>query len=531
MIEFKSNFKNVFSFYKDNINKIVFVFLILINLGHLSSVAGFLAQNNEHQTIIFSQDNDAGRGITTAQRTAWYKSNHFHPYGNLYFRLAHTLQFFTPNAPNLETLDKYEINEKSHHMALMLISLFSVYALAILILYIISKNKFVTLALAPLLLSVLLNNIIWSRFTLRVHPDHLQMIFISIATLFFYKLLKYPKSKKYFLISAVFFGLATAVKSFTGVWGIPIAILLFTERTSFKNKIIKIVTFALCIFFSYQIIGFPQNLSIHKTISFLLFNSRLTESADWSSILDWINIFKEQLLYSVPAVILFSIIFGQKDNKYLGPKIKILIFTLVAPLILFTGKHEMPHAHYAIPFVGSILIALAIVFKSITPQIFQNHKLKLSLISLILLGNHYLNPFSYSYLNQELKKWQKCRPEIRQTWKKVRDLQAKGNFVVADPYTPSASAYDHLRKGDWGLDWNFIKKYNQASVILLKRSYFQRYFAPPTKNPTKEDKKRWSDIQRFYKDLNSNTEITDPGGQRWSKIHDDSCGHIIWKKI
>jgi hypothetical protein len=59
---------------------------------------------------IFLVDNDASRAIETATKSDWYRSNHFAPYGNFYFREAHTLAQLT--APlTYENLSSKEKNE------------------------------------------------------------------------------------------------------------------------------------------------------------------------------------------------------------------------------------------------------------------------------------------------------------------------------------------------------------------------------------------------------------------------------------
>jgi hypothetical protein len=248
------------------------------------------------------------------------------------------------------------------------------------------------------------------------------------------------------------------------------------------------------------------------------------------SLLDWVNIFRDQMLWSVLSVAILAILFGKKEKQINGENWKILLFVFIAPLILFTGKHDMPHLHYPIPFIGAILIALAVSIKNYTPNFLQSKKVQIGLVLIVLFGFKYTQGFEYKHMNDEVIHWQKCRAEAKVTWKKVRDLQKDGRFVVADPYTPGDVEFEHLRNRYWGIDWNIIYKKDDVKVILLKRPYFNRYYHAPSRDYGKEATDRWDDIRAFYKELDTKTVTIDPKGFTWNKVHDDACGHIIWVK-
>jgi hypothetical protein len=220
----------------------------------------------------------------------------------------------------------------------------------------------------------------------------------------------------------------------------------------------------------------------------------------------------------------------KKKNKFLE-NWKIILFSFIAPLILLCGKHHMGHSHYAFPFVSSLLVSFALALKNYSPQILKTNKIQIILVLVIIFGYKYTTGFTYEHMNKEVIHWQKCRAEIKTTWKKVRNLQKQGKFVFADPYTPSAAEFNHLRAGDWGIDWSIIYTKPQTQVILLKRPYFNRYYKAPSRDYVKEETDRWVDIAAFYKMMDTQEEVTDPKGGNWVKTHDDTCGHIIWEKI
>src|SRR5665647_502823 len=85
-----------------------------------------LYETSAHKGIVFATDNDGGRAIETSIATRWYNSNHFGPYGNVYYRLSHSLaDLISLPETGHSTL---ELKEKDHNFALKLVSLFSLVA-------------------------------------------------------------------------------------------------------------------------------------------------------------------------------------------------------------------------------------------------------------------------------------------------------------------------------------------------------------------------------------------------------------------
>ena len=117
--------------FTENLNKIIMVFLFTIMMGQLGSITSMQAGNSDPRNVIVTRNDDASTTIGVAVKSNWWNDNTYFVYGPLYFRLAHTLEAFTPLRLALYGESEKEKNEKSQHYVLMLTSLLSVYALAL----------------------------------------------------------------------------------------------------------------------------------------------------------------------------------------------------------------------------------------------------------------------------------------------------------------------------------------------------------------------------------------------------------------
>ena len=83
----------------DYFRKGLLLLAALLFFATIANISGMLYETRATKGMVFSKDNDAGRGIQTATLTRWWNSNHFAPYGNLYFRVAHTIAKISPSVP------------------------------------------------------------------------------------------------------------------------------------------------------------------------------------------------------------------------------------------------------------------------------------------------------------------------------------------------------------------------------------------------------------------------------------------------
>ena len=186
---------------------------LLIFFANVSSVAGFLYTLRAPKSIVYSNSNDAGRAIQTATLTRWFNSNHFGPYGNLYFRFAHSIAKLSPESVD-SSFTAEELTEMDHHFALLLTTLISLALFCFFLSYLVLEDLSLSLLSGNLLLYLALSNATWVYFLFTAHPDHLLVLTIALSSYF---TLKYTltRSQKDFVLSGICWGIATAVKRST----------------------------------------------------------------------------------------------------------------------------------------------------------------------------------------------------------------------------------------------------------------------------------------------------------------------------
>src|SRR5690606_6002457 len=113
----KEIIKKAYDISKPGLRHFQLILAMVILLTTLFNHVALLSETAASKGVVFSKDNDAGRGIENAIITRWWNSNHFAPYGNLYFRLAHTIAVFSPD-PHEPELNATELTEIKHHFAL-----------------------------------------------------------------------------------------------------------------------------------------------------------------------------------------------------------------------------------------------------------------------------------------------------------------------------------------------------------------------------------------------------------------------------
>lgn len=504
--------------------------LALIALfSQFSTVSYYLAKHASPRDIVGTYSDDGGAGIRTATRTTWWKGNHFYPYGNVYYRIVHTFNDLAPKTFPLENLPEEQKEEKSNHYSLMIVSLLSLYALAFLFASQIAKSLLGRLAATFVLVTSLLQAGVWLKYILIPHPDHTLAFMIAAAAILSAKFMEKPESKLFFNASAAMWGVATATK-FTTILLYPAILFLFVfpfskDKVSLNN-IKRFAQYVLVMFLSYQIIGFPQNLMMHKHISFLLWQSHYSVSPDMQSTMEWLTLGWQQIRFPALAIFLLAALLAPRSERQ--PTKKVVIFFLLPLAVLFSRKITSAHEHYPIPFVAMTLTGLVVLLPQLNFQRFFNRKTKIAgLTALLAAAMFFLNPRMEKTLAQQEMVISECFDEAKTVASILFEKQNKSELVMVDPYFPVGDRNkEHIRK--WG--YSLVSLENpELSAIGLREKFYQRYLSPAPKTEQPDQVKVWDEKTAFYKLFHNNEEVFYKG-QVWRRIYHDQCGFSVFEK-
>lgn len=505
--------------FKKGINLFLIIISSLLTLHIFALTSADLFQTSAPKGIVFATDNDGGRAIETSLQTKWYNSNHFAPYGNIYFRLGHTIAD-TIKLP-AEELSELETREKAHHFALKIISLISLMALGAFLGWIIFKDYISTLFFTPVFTVLMMNNIVWVEFIIRPHPDHLLLLTVAIASYLTAKYLRDEEDKKYFILSAFAWGLAMAVKRSVSLY-IPgiFFILLFPWGKHSLKKLLHYIGYMLI---PYLIIGFPQNFGFYKHIKFLLYESHNHRMANWDSFSTNLSLMIEQLL-PITGLILIASFFSSQRIKLLSWKFSIFILISLLPIL---GRRMLsPGHHHTLPIVTTIIILIILI-------VLQVNKIRLTKFNHLIvcfLAITFLNfntPFSKAY--NEIKNWQsKCVSDAKEIVQLMRGHVNATNKLVKEPYFPFSSDFGKSVLSYWGLKWSDIDA--NTGFFGIKKDISQLYRQAPPESIHISLRDGWDQKIEFYKSIWDKTEVISPTGDIFKKIHEDECGFQLWKK-
>lgn len=523
MNRISSFFKNIIriselnsSHYKACLNLFgcILFFLSVLNLSLV------IRETSSTKGIIYSTDNDAGRAIQTVQLTRWYNSNHFAPYGNLYFRFAHTIASFSPklNQPGWSEAENEDIR---HHFALTLTSLLSLAALSFLLAYLVLGNFTASLFAGNLLFHITLHDSTWMQFLFRAHPDHLLMLATASASTFtlFYA---HNPTEKNFTRSALLWGTATAVKSATILF-IPSFLFLFLSEGVNKRTIQKGLRFIGYMLIAYLILGFPQNFGFYKHIKFLLHESKSSRAGDLDSASNYILLLFSQTRWLILSFIPLHLLFGKKERLI---TLRFLGFVFIAIIVLISRRMLMPETHHPMPFAALILVTAIYLLKLIPPIQFKYKQVVLIVSSLI--GLSFLSNYSKVFIEQKEKQLS-CREESFQVLTLIKEIQKDSSLLLLrEPYFPFETGNEQTKQ-IWGIDFEDIDNIDPG-LFGTKKSFGQQYLIDYPNDPNKT-KEEWDRNRDFYKKVLFDNSFTTPEGRVFKKIHEDQCGFMLWQKV
>lgn len=528
---FKTWFNEYWSLFKEYQEQLKFGFSLIILLSLFANYCATLTYNVNHKAIIFSNDNDAGRGINTTMQSTWYGSNGFHPYGNVYYRFANSIQEFSPHEFNRESLNELENDERSHHFSTMLASTFAIFLLGLFVSSLITADWSLRFLLTCIIVPSFLNNPTWMRYVLKTHPDMLLVLFVAFASYWSYKLITEPDNKKNYYLAAAFWGIATATKTVTVMFA-PAILLIMLPPFSI-NQFKKLFKFILIMFICYIAIGFPQHLNIFPVIKFLMAQSRYNSSPTMGTFLNWIQMFSAHLALPIITLVPLTLIFN--DKKIIWTKknfIRLLMFAILPIAFICSRAILNSNDRYPMPFVINFLIISILFLKyfNFGSKLRYWHKWFIA-ISGIYIINFYVGLIPTQTMANTINKQNRCRTMAKTVYEKVRSHQQAGHKVMLDPYIPYQSDLHELRVYKWGLEMEMFNQNPDIKLIALKKSFHKRFIKKKAPKHLKKHKgKRWAKNHAFYKHFDGKSYVKMPNGKIWKRVYKDECTFQMWEQ-
>lgn len=498
----------------DTLRVVSWLFSLMISAYLLINLAIPLYETATHKGYVFATDNDGGRAIETSMATRWYNSNHFAPYGNLYYRFSHTLAEIVPlENGNLTPL---EAKSKNHHFALKVISLFSLFGLGLFIGWTLFGTTYVIPLFASFFMLVSLKMPMWSEWVFRPHPEHLLNYFTAIAVFIFARFLTRKDNVRLFILSAFAWGLAMAVKRSTSMF-IPgiLIVLLFPWSKKNLHFTMKYVGYML---FAYLLVGFPQNFGFYKHIKFLLYESSLHSMGDLESITKNLQIVAGQLYYLLPVVIASALFSSNRERIFSWKFLGMLALSFV-PILM--RKMSFVGDHHTIPLaIGTMLVILIFLLHYLPWRINSN----VALAILLIIG------IKFTGISPEYVKWKHKQTECLDSFDHItRVLATKvstNNLFVKEAYFPSNEKIDKFTTSFWGLDWSKVT-HNVTSFGTRVFTY-STFLEKTSKYEYGKTAENWDAKHQFYTDIKDKSSITSPSGITYNKVYTGNCGHELW---
>jgi hypothetical protein len=408
-------------------------------------------------------------------------------------------------------LSDQEMKEKSHHYSLMLTSTLALYLLAFLLSTLFCYDILTRLTFTYIYVGSFLQSSVWTDYLITAHPDHLFALTTAFATALTFKLFQYPQNKKYFTASAAMWGVATATKM-TMVLFIP-AILFILVYPWTKNNFKSVIKYILTMFTAYQIIGFPQNLSMHRHIGFMLHQSHNSVAPDLVSILRWLNLTYDQIAYPLLITIFLLLLFRRPAKKF---KIhRALLFIVTPYLVLISRKIMSVHDYYPMPFISVFIVGFIIIFSIFKHSRPLPNKVKYLLPFIcFFVSSYFFNTNMQQSFAKSLNKYTSCRQEAREVNTKIKEFQIDNRVIQVDPYFPAGNEKNTtLRK--WGYTLEQFQK-NNPSIIGLRQKFYSRYLKDAPSFLKAGERANWNNIGDYYRLFHNKQEV----------IFDN----VMWKK-
>lgn len=492
----------------------------------------YITHASDSFAIINAFDNDGANAIHVAQRSYWVTSNGFYAYGTLYFRITHTLAALMSPLAQPGAIAGGEAQTKGIHFALLLTSVFSLMGIGALVAWIWFGFSRATWILAALFIWSFVSSSTWQEFILRAHPDHLLALSVGFAYLATFYLWLNSENKYYRRVSAWAWGVALSIKMSV------ILFLPFVFLTVFlpwrTNVIRSALVFVGHMAAAYFLIGFPQSLNVPKTVKFLIYQSGYSDPPSKESLLDWWNIYSEQIvlplgLFLVLALAL-ALLAERRGWRTGGPPLlwKVLLLSVGPYALNLAQKVLPPHAHYAIPVVTGqiVLLSAYVIYRW---EAVQNINLRqkgfVCLLALLLFAWKGIVPTS---MDQRLEAQLHCRPEAREVHRRLSEFFHQGLKLFSDPYMPALEKHERSRSS-WRANKALIEQ-GDFDILGFKDEFYGGYLDDAAIRYISTYNKDWPSSREFYKLFAGQERVNDSAIGRWQRTYKDACGFEIWQR-
>ena len=517
--------------YCTQINKIIFA--LALGVQFLSAIP-LLSQFMDHQAIVEAHDNDAGKMVEVALRSHWYNDNNFRYYGPLYFRIANTFHSMVPAVSGRYPLNSKEANEESIHFYVLMTSLLGLFLLGFSCAALVSEKWEVRCLLALLLNAAFLHHPVWSQYLFTAHPDLLLTGLVALSTLVTIRALRLGLQPQELLYSGILWGFTISTK-LSSLFFLPgwIGIIFYFQKNYnfFKPTIKKlfIVTAA-----AYFLIGFPQNIDLWGSLKKMLNLSEFSSTPTWASFADWWRLVGQQSLWPAGVIVLGILFFGSKIREFKFRQQVVLFILMNLGLVILTLRTlELTHSYYVMPFVGSFLMTIIILFNgcSFREQIFDQRPpifLQGLLFIIFLLAAHF-NFLQFTTAVETQKSLLTCRPYFIEVYRLTSSAVAENKKILATPYTPVPLESEFL-KVDWELNFKTVTE-AQPRMMVFNQSYYARYTdSDDVSKYVQLTNSEWAETQKFYKSFLNQTDVDAGAAGQWHKIYSDRCSLEVWQK-
>jgi hypothetical protein len=523
--------RDVLRLIKENLNLLMTIAIACMVFFQFSYIMYTISMNAESWPIINTFDNDAANAVRVAERSSFLMINDWYPYGNLYFNIANSIQKFNPLTAGSDVGVKSPLSDKSHHFALMIVSLISLYGISFIISDIIA-NTFVYKLLSMFIINtIFIKNEYWVTWVHRAHPDMLLSFFIVLST---YLTIKYiiTQSTMYRNLSSVAWGLALATKMTTIIF-LPILLVLFIPPIN-KINILNSLKYYAMIIVSYLVVGFPQNFVFWHHLGFLMDQSVYSISPTIDSFVGWIGLLIKQGMWLIITIIILKLILcfieERREAPSWGNLLKASILVAFPLAFLLARKITTVHDHYMLP-VASALFVLAAYFSNGLSRVLHareswvNNRWKpIAVLILVVMLFFRFTPNSVArYLPAEGD----ARANAKAFLAEVVRYQNENLKILADPYVP----WDESRGGVSASYYRTLQdiRPGNAQVLVLSKSFYSRYLKDPPSDYVLRDAPNWREIRKFYELYADKEHAVDPYNQRWKKVFSNQHGWEIWR--
>ncbi len=496
---------------------------MLLLVSQFSTLVFEIARYTTSQDILQAFSDDGAAAIEVASKTRWYSDNRWSAYGPLYYRLTHTLAILAP-LPN---------ESENYHFHLLLTSLLAAYSLCALVAWTLGIRGPELVVSTCFLVCCFLSQSEWMKMLIQAHPDWLLSFTAGLSAFAAVHVsgVSWHLDKSLRLL-ALSLALGMLTKA-SFVFFLPATILLVMRRVDVRLHFKKIILTALGFYF---LLGFPQAFRVDRDLRFLSRQSQFSQSPDWGSTVEWLELFGSQLSWPLLGAVAVFLLFATPRMKPLNaPKVRwrsIDILWLLLPLVLLMSRKIISeNSYYTLPFVAFFLVGLSHLAADRLSLPWQSERVRAwSFIGVILVSVMF-GLMTPKGMGDRLALESECREQAHDVRAAVEEHLKKKTLVYVDPYVPfpRSPEFKPLIKGNWRSSWEQVHA-SGAQVMVLSRKFYGRYLEPMSEYVLKQNPKAATTAD-FYRAIDSaSMNVTAPTGEVWQLEKSFTCGWRIWKQ-